>query len=256
VWCDASSLATGVRLEIGGKVVEDAAWLRKENDGSHINLVELEAAILGVKMALKWELRDLTVMTDSATVFGWLQSVVTESHKVKTRGLGEMLVRRRLAIVDELCKDWGLRLKIKWLKSEDNKADELTRVKKCWLNDVDFEGERSYAGGAVLDEVENSHRRHHFGVDRTLYIAKQHLPEVSRKEVEDVVRRCRECNSIDPASIRWPQGTLEVCDTWKILSCDVTHYNEAMYLTVVDSGPSRFAIWRKILQEDAPEICK
>ena len=30
VWCDASSIATGVLLEIGGVVAEDAAWLRKK----------------------------------------------------------------------------------------------------------------------------------------------------------------------------------------------------------------------------------
>ena len=44
VWCDASSLATGVVLEIDGSVVEDAAWLRKKHDAAHINVAELDAA--------------------------------------------------------------------------------------------------------------------------------------------------------------------------------------------------------------------
>ena len=30
VWCDASSIATGMVVEIGGLVVEDATWLRKK----------------------------------------------------------------------------------------------------------------------------------------------------------------------------------------------------------------------------------
>ena len=30
VWCDASSIATGVIMEIGGLIAEDAAWLRKK----------------------------------------------------------------------------------------------------------------------------------------------------------------------------------------------------------------------------------
>ena len=30
VWCDASSIATGVVVEIGGLVAEDATWLRKK----------------------------------------------------------------------------------------------------------------------------------------------------------------------------------------------------------------------------------
>ena len=45
VWCDASSLGIGVAVQIGGAVVEDAAWLRKRGDVTHINLAELEAVV-------------------------------------------------------------------------------------------------------------------------------------------------------------------------------------------------------------------
>ena len=38
VWCDASSLAIGCSLEIDNYMVEDNAWLRKEDDGVHINV--------------------------------------------------------------------------------------------------------------------------------------------------------------------------------------------------------------------------
>ena len=34
VWCDASSHTEGVCLEVGGHIVDDAGWLRKENDGA------------------------------------------------------------------------------------------------------------------------------------------------------------------------------------------------------------------------------
>ena len=47
VWCDASSLAIGVCLEIDGDVVEDASWLRKCDDGAHINVAELDAVLRG-----------------------------------------------------------------------------------------------------------------------------------------------------------------------------------------------------------------
>ena len=70
VWCDASSIATGVLLEIGGVVAEDAAWLRKKDDYGHINIAELEAVVRGVNLALKWGLREIEVVTDSATVCG------------------------------------------------------------------------------------------------------------------------------------------------------------------------------------------
>ena len=44
VWCDASSIATGVVMEIGGLVAEDLILLRK-NDYNHINMVELDAVV-------------------------------------------------------------------------------------------------------------------------------------------------------------------------------------------------------------------
>ena len=47
VWCDASIIATGVLLEIGGVVAEDAAWLRKKDKYGHINIAELEAVVRG-----------------------------------------------------------------------------------------------------------------------------------------------------------------------------------------------------------------
>ena len=54
VWTDASSIALGVVLECKGDVVEDAAWLRPKKDSAHINRSELDAAIQGINMALRW----------------------------------------------------------------------------------------------------------------------------------------------------------------------------------------------------------
>lgn len=72
VWSDASSLAMGTVLEIGGVDVEGAAWLRKENDATHINVAELEAVNRGINLALKWNSKKLNLLTDSVTVYGWL----------------------------------------------------------------------------------------------------------------------------------------------------------------------------------------
>ena len=35
LWCDASSITTGIMIEIDGQVVEDAAWLKKRTDFSY-----------------------------------------------------------------------------------------------------------------------------------------------------------------------------------------------------------------------------
>ena len=72
VWCDASSVAYSVVLEIGGEIVEDAAWLRKEAHTGHINIAELDAVMRGINLALKWGLSKLKVMCDSVTVVSWL----------------------------------------------------------------------------------------------------------------------------------------------------------------------------------------
>ena len=51
--------------------------------------------------------------------------------------------------------------------------------------------------------------------------------------------------SIDPAPQNWDKGHFSVIDNWQRLAVDVTHYNRFCYLTCVDCGPSRFAIWRR-----------
>lgn len=50
IWVGAGDLALGVLVEIEGVPVQNAAWLRKQNDYSHINDTGLEAAPKGVKI--------------------------------------------------------------------------------------------------------------------------------------------------------------------------------------------------------------
>ena len=54
VWADASSIELGGALEKDGDIIEDAAWLRFDNDSAHINRPELEAVIKGINMAIRW----------------------------------------------------------------------------------------------------------------------------------------------------------------------------------------------------------
>ncbi|CAB4068096.1 unnamed protein product [Lepeophtheirus salmonis] len=49
-WCDASSIAYGVAIVKDSEKIEDGAWTRKKNDGTHINLAELNAVVKGVNM--------------------------------------------------------------------------------------------------------------------------------------------------------------------------------------------------------------
>ena len=112
VWCDASSIAIGTVLEINGMAVEDAAWLRKKHDKLHINVAELEAVVHGLNLGIKWNLKNIQVITDSATVKSWMTSVLTGSHRIRTHGVTEMLIRRKLSVVSELISAYDLSLSV------------------------------------------------------------------------------------------------------------------------------------------------
>ena len=78
---------------------------------------------------------------------------------------------------------------------------------------------------------------------------------MKRKDIESAVRSCRECNTFDPAPAKHSPGVLSVTQNWQRLAMDVTHLGQKQYFTIVDCGPSRFAIWREVRSENASEIC-
>lgn len=251
VWCDASSLATGVVLEIENVIAEDAAWLRKKEDAAHINVAELDSVVRGLNMAIRWRLRTVKIMTDSATVCGWVSSVLTGSHRVKSNGLAEMLVKRRLSMVAELIESYAMEVTIELVASATNKADILTRVPQEWLRQLKGMPAENETCSASRFSLKEQHERHHFGVERTLQLARQLDPGVSRNSVERIVKACQRCNSIDPAPVKWKKGSLNVDNCWERVAIDITHYNNDRYLTAIDCGPSRFTVWRKINMESS-----
>ena len=221
--------------------------MRKKDDNAHINLSELDAILKGVNMALKWSVSDINIKTDSATVYGWLNSSLYSTHTIKTKGMNEMLVKRRLGVLRDLCSEYKLTLSVQWVCSDKNKADYLTRVPKRW---IDASAKKSTS----CVSIKAIHDVHHLGIDRTHYLTKLEDPEVTRGKVADVINSCMQCQSIDPAPQNWDKGHLSAIDNWQRLAVDVTHYNRVCYLTCVDCGPSRFAIWRRIHDESAPSI--
>jgi ribonuclease HI len=255
IWCDASSLAYGVVAEVAGEVIEDAAWLRKTDDYAHINVAELEAILKGLNLAIKWDMKEIEIMTDSASVQSWLRSTLTEDHRVKTHGAAEMLIKRRLAVFRELVTEYNLSVSVTFTRSERNRADSLTRVKRSWLSIAKPRPSCNIACVA-LEAITNSHQQHHSGVNRSLYLARQTLPQVTREQVTKVIRSCKQCQSIDPAPVQHEPGKLSVESNWKRLAVDVTHYRGRSYLSMVDCGPSRFAIWREVAAECAASIVR
>ena len=127
VWCDGSSIALGVVIEIAGTTVEDTDWLRKKDDFNHINVAELEAALKEINLAIKWGLKSIELVTASATAHRWIQLTLTEKQRVKTKGADEIMVKRRLGVLRSLVDVCGLNIAVTLVPSHENKSDVLTR---------------------------------------------------------------------------------------------------------------------------------
>lgn len=260
VWVDASSLALGAVLEVGGHVVEDGTWLRHD-DAAHINMAELDAVVKGVNMAVMWNMKKLHLCTDSLTVYHWVSDTLTGKARVKTKASSEMLIRRRLSTLKSLIEEYQLELQVTLVASGHNLADALTRVPQRWLrmaNERTLPSQEACcaAASSLSDEqiAEIHHTTGHCGVKRTLYFVRKADPSATRKDVQRIVQACQVCQSIDPASVRWTPGDLSVDDIWYRVGMDITHHEGRHYLSLIDCGPSRFAVWRHLRRQDSVSV--
>jgi len=248
VWTDSSSLAYGVYLEVEGQVVEDAAWLRPKDDATHINRSELDAAIKGLNLALKWGKRDITIKTDSISVYRWLQSVIHKTRNVKTRALAEVLIKRRLNIISDIIREEQLAVQVVWIESSLNKADSLTRVPNSWV--------REKLDSVDYADIKFVHEINHFGTNRTYELCKERYKNksVSKSDIKAVIGDCATCTRIDPSNrFSWDKGSISANNVWEVLGTDVTHVDGRPYLSVIDTA-SRFTIWRSLRNESSTEI--
>lgn len=100
--------------------------------------------------------------------------------------------------------------------------DEITRVKKTWfgvLNKLMKEPETTAAGSQI--RLKELHDMHHFGQNRTLFLARNVDPSITKKAV---VERCSKCQFINPTPIRHIPCGLLVEEDWTWLAIDMTHY--------------------------------
>ena len=140
------------------------------------------------------------------------------------------------------------------MPSEKNKADVLTKVRKTWLRVPELLAE----GVAAVNYLENPdsrelHDMHHMGVDRTLFLERKVIPNIDR-EVRQIVRTCDRCQSIDSAPSVHEAGEIQVTKNWERRVVYETHYRNKVYLSMVDCGPGRFAIWKWIREETVEVI--
>ena len=108
---------------------------------------------------------------------------------MRTKGAAEMLVKRRLGIFKNLVEELGLQVTVRLVKSEVNKADALTRIRKRWLMSEQGVG----CVGMNQKQLQEMHREHHMGVERTWFLAKKFDESVGKGAVKEVVRKCQQC---------------------------------------------------------------
>ncbi|KAI0983225.1 hypothetical protein GJ496_003622 [Pomphorhynchus laevis] len=218
IWCDASSLAIVVCLEIA------------------------------LSFALDWNLRGVSIMTNSKCVYGWVKSAIEQLKPIHIKGNSPALLKRRLVIIRYL-QECKLRLNIDLVTSLTNKAVTLTRVPADWFKIITNSIPRVFSAHLAIGGIRREHERHHLCVDRSLYLAISLGANVCREDVDNVVQNCIKCQSIDPAPLHWSEGELGVeVNNWKILAIDVTHYKGQDYLSIIAAGPSRFTTWKEFKQ--------
>ena len=153
--------------------------------------------------------------------------------------------------------EYELTVDVELVRSQANRAGQLTRVPQRWLDVLRKVTEPVCA--ASMEEQESTRIRTihqhsgHPGVRRTLYFVRQVSLAVSKSAVRTVVRACL---SIDPVPVHWKVGKLDVRDNWRRVGMDITYYEDHHYLTLIDCDPSRFSIWRPLQNQNAASIIR
>ena len=138
----------------GESLIEDACWLRLASEDKHNNLAELDAMLRGINLALQWKVTVLHLKTDSACVHRWVSDALSEKARIHTKASSEMLIRRRLNTIKELVEEYELAVDVELVRSQANRADQLTRVPQRWLDVLQKETEPVCA--ASMEEQEST----------------------------------------------------------------------------------------------------
>ena len=96
----------------------------------------------------------------------------------------------------------------------------------------------------------------HHGIKRTLYFSRKLSPAVTRRDVRRGVKPCQVCQSINPAPVKCARWELNVDEIWYRVGMDVTHVNGCHYLTLINCGPTRFAVWRRLQRQYTDSVIK
>ena len=296
VWVDASALAYGVVLEVNGDVIEDASWLRKDRvthinmaeldaviKGINLALTwkMRRLKIMTDSSAVRQWIADglsgrsrLKTRAANEMLIRRRVEVVVQLVKEYDLDVTIELVPSRRNLADVLT-----RVPARWMSGEDSCGDsqDQARKKKGKRNvanvstespvsvDTEEEGQAAEVVAAcndngepsVKDLVRTIHETlGHPGIARTLHLSRRKGIEVTRRMAQTVVKDCEICRAIDPPAEKWDKGHLSVDRVWSRVAMDITHVGPRQFLTMIDCGPSRFAIWRELRSMTAEAVIK
>jgi len=172
-------------------------------------------------------------------------------HSCQDKGCCRDVGEAPAGVIRDTISEFGLDVSVGFVPTAENKADCMTRMPKPWLGhrETGSLGANVTAALATGESVEDAvwapHLPHHLGIDRTLYLGKQICGDLSREQVKSKLAGCEACQKIDPAlrSENFvPTESLSVEGNWHRVAVDVTCYEGRLFLSMVDWGPSRFAI--------------
>ena len=141
-------------------------------------------------------------------------------------------------------------LKCSIVKSADNRADSLTCILLCWLTTArkEFKPLQLPCTASVLsmdlEQIMSIHEQcGHPGIKRMLYFSKMVDPAVKKANIRILLQSCKACQSVNPVLVQWQKGNLSATNVWNRLGIDITNVGSQLYLTIIDCGPSHFALW-------------
>ena len=129
VGVDGSFLVTGVVIENGEFIAEDASWLQLVHKDRYINLAKLNPVL----RSIKWCCNGRQVwfpQTDSASVHHWISDTLSKKMRVYTKAASEMLIRHQLTILGELTSEHEMVIYGTLVKCHKNQA------KQWWLDEI------------------------------------------------------------------------------------------------------------------------
>ena len=133
----------------------------------------------GSNLALKWGLKDVELKTDSATVVGWVKTVLSNDKRVRKKWAPEMVIKQHLGLLRDLLNEFGATLQATFVSTHTNKTNGLTRVRKEWIK---FEKDAPNGSNICCSslDIAEVHNKHHMGIDRTLHIARKIDPIITK----------------------------------------------------------------------------